>query len=159
MIWPFYWLWEPWKVCKMTSSGLWRHKYTTMRSWDELSWFSWGFLGFATMSTWYCKLVRSIWCSVWACLWMSGTLFTILNEISHCAYYTVLKILVVLVMIWPTLPVTWDCGHESQRSLKKKFFFLLCIFTWLSWIYIENTGCSTRKRGKVTTFGVFRQLC
>ena len=136
MIWPFYWLWEPWKVCKMTSSGLWRHKYTTMRSWDELSWFSWGFLGFATMSTWYCRLVRSIKCLVWACLWMSGTLFTILIKISHCAYFTVLKILVVLVAIWPTLPVTWRSWVRILLDPQKiEHFFSSTFFSFLVYIY------------------------
>ena len=88
------------------------------------------------MSTWYCRLVRSINCSVWACLWMSGTLFTILIEISHYAYFIVLKNCRVLVVIWPTWPVTWDRGYESHWIHKKiEHFFSSIFFSFLVYIY------------------------
>ena len=146
----------------MTSSGLWRHKYTTMRSWDELSWFSWGFLGFATMSTSYCGLVRSIQCSVWACLWMSGTFFTILIEISHYAYFIVLKNCRVLVVIWPTWPVTWDRGYESHWIQKNIFIFFFYFFlSSLMCIYytrhIISTGYSIRERGNRKSLKVLKR--
>ena len=95
-----------------------------------------GFLGFATMSTSYYGLVRSIQCSVWACLWMSGTFFTILIEISHYAYFIVLKNCRVLVVIWPTWPVTWDRGYESHWIHKKiEHFFSSTFFSFLVYIY------------------------
>ena len=121
-----------------------------------------GFFGVCHSNAICSYLVRTNLCSVWACLWMSGTLFTILIEISHYAYFIVLKNCRVLVVIWPTWSVTWDHGYESHWIHTKNwtffffkfFFFFKCIYT----MYIINTGCSIRKRGKVITFCVFWQL-
>ena len=67
---------------------------------------------------------------------MSGTLFTILIEISHYAYFIVLKNCRVLVVIWPTWPVTWDRGYESHWIHKKiEHFFSSTFFSFLVYIY------------------------